>query len=442
MSELEPTALAAEAPPEAPPALPPALAPEPLRPVAAGERVEIIDIVRGMALFGILAANIRGFAGPAAAYFTPHLFWPALPDRLAQAFVDMFIQGKFITIFAVLFGVGFGVQAERALARAGKFNRTWARRCFVLLLFGLVHGLAIWFGDILLVYALTGFLLLAFRRRQDKTILIWAIGFFLLPVVLATAMFTAAQFGHAPSMKPPAMGNLEKTRELFAHGSWLDIEKERMVDAFSHNWAFTPIFMWHVLALFLAGLLLWRKGFFRPTPESLPRYRRWMWWSLAVGILGNGAIVTIRWFFNPPPMPTTALAYLSGILGGVTVPALSLGYVCAVILLVHDERWHARLRRFGNVGRTAFTNYILQSVIGTLLFYSYGLGFFGRIGPAWLLLLTVVIFAIQVALSGWWLERYRFGPLEWVWRRLTYPGPLPMRREATAALPEQAAATP
>ena len=95
--------------------------------------------------------------------------------------------------------------------------------------------------------------------------------------------------------------------------------------------------------------------------------------------------------------------------------------------------WHARIHRFAYIGRTAFSNYLLQSILGTLIFYSgFGLGLFGRVGPAWLLPVTVAIFAVQVFLSRWWLERYRFGPMEWVWRRLTYPGPLPMRKALPA----------
>src|SRR5512134_1246588 len=141
----------------------PAVLSEPLRPVSSSERVETIDILRGLALFGILAANIRGFAGPPSTYFMPHLFWTALHDRIAQAFVDTFIQGKFIAIFAFLFGVGFAVQFDRARTRSARFGRHYSRRLLVLLLLGLVHGVLIWFGGILLIYALAGFLLLLFQ---------------------------------------------------------------------------------------------------------------------------------------------------------------------------------------------------------------------------------------------------------------------------------------
>ena len=416
---------------DAPPA-PPA-PPEPLRPVSGSERVETIDILRGLALFGILAANIRGFAGPAITYFVPHLFWPAFHDRLAQAFVDTFIQGKFITIFAFLFGVGFAVQFERANERGAPFGRTYSRRLFVLVLFGLIHGLLIWFGDILLVYALDGFLLMLFRKRRDKTLVVWAVICMLIVPLVMTGAFIASQTGAKMPDPTPKAAAIAHDANVYANGSWLAIERQRAGDAVKHNWGFFPIMTWHVLGLFLIGLLAWRRRVFHPTAEALPRYRKWMWWGLAAGVTGNVAVTALRWMFDLPMMPRTPLAYVSVLVASVATPALSLGYICFVIVLCQSETMRARLHRFAAIGRTALTNYLLQSIIGTLLFYNYGLGFFGEVGPAVLLPLTFVIFAVQMYASPWWLARYRFGPVEWLWRRLTYGGPLPMRREAAVA---------
>ena len=407
---------------------------EPLAPVAASERVEIIDILRGMALFGILAANMRGFAGPALTYFEPHLYWTALHDRIAQAFIDTFVQGKFITIFAFLFGVGFAVQLERAATRSGKFGRTYVRRLLILLIFGLIHGLLIWWGDILFVYALTGLLLLLFRRRGNRALAAWAIAAYLVMPLLMMGAFTASRMGHGPKGPPkPTAEALHKLTDTFAHGSWTQIESERARDAVRRNWAFTPIFFTHVLALFLAGTLAWRKGFFTPSRESLTKYRRVMWIALVIGVSGNVAITILRWRGDIPNMPTTPLAAGLALLGSVATPALSTAYICLVILLCQSEVWLVRLRRFGAVGRTALSNYLLQSLLGTFIFYSYGLGFFGRFGPEPLLVLTIVIFAMQVVLSRWWLGRFRYGPAEWLWRSLTYGRRLPLVREASPA---------
>jgi uncharacterized protein len=419
---------------EAVPAPPPA-PPEPLRPVSTSERVETIDILRGLALFGILAANIRGFSGPPITYMMPHLYWTALHDRIAQAFIDTFVQGKFITIFAFLFGVGFAVQFDRAAERGAKFGWTYARRLFVLLLFGLVHGLLIWFGDILLTYALAGFLLLLFRKRRNKTLVVWAVILLSIIPLMMTGVFIASQFGaKMPDLRPPA-AEIAKAADVYENGTWPAIQSQRAADAVRFNWGYFLAIAWMILGLFLLGVLAWRKRFFRPAPESLPRYRAAMRWGLALGVIGNVVITIVHWF-HPSPMPTNWLSYLMFPLQAICVPALSLGYVCAVILLCHDPLWRARLHRFAAVGRTALTNYLLQAVLGTLIFYNYGLGFFGA-GPAVLLPLTVVLFALLLYASSWWVARYRFGPVEWLWRRLTYGGPLPMRREKTIAAPEQ-----
>lgn len=396
-------------------------APPRLSPTAGSERVETIDILRGLALFGILAANIRGFAGPAATYFQPDLYWPGLADRLVQAFVDTFIQQKFITIFAFLFGVGFAAQLSRTEARGAKFGWMYARRLLILCLFGLLHGLFIWMGDILLVYGAVGFFLFFFRKRQDITLIAWAVIGMLIPlglVGLVTAVIAAG--APIPLPPPPTAAELQTLTQTFANGTWQQIQQQRLADAVGFNWGKVPFFTPHLLGVFLLGMLGWRRGVFTPSRESLPRYRSVMIIALIVGVTGNLASTVIRWQHDLSPFVPTPLMFAVSVLQAVAVPALSMGYVCAVILLCHQVDWRRRLQPFGSVGRTALTNYLLQSVVGTLIFYSYGLGLFGSMGPALLLPLTVLLFATQVLVSRWWLRRFRFGPAEWLWRSLTY----------------------
>ena len=404
---------------------------EGLTPVAPAERVQSIDILRGLALFGILAANMRGFAGPAIAYFRPMIFWPALHDRVAQAFIDTFVQGKFLAIFAFLFGVGFAVQLERARDR--NFARIYARRMIVLILFGLAHGLLIWWGDILLIYGVIGLVLLAFRNRSDKTVVMWAVIGYAIPLFILTTNFLVS--GDAPRPSFPREGVLEQLRVTFASGSWLDIQRQRMRDASGSNWDFLPIMFWRIGALFLLGMLAWRRRWLQPAPEMLPRYRRVMIAAIAIALPLNLAVTVMRRFFDVSPRPEDLLSWLANVALYVATPLLSLGYVCLVLIVCSDDKWRARLRSFAAVGRMALTNYLLQSVIGTLIFYSYGLGLFGRLGPAWLLPLTVVIYAVQVVFSRWWMSRFRFGPVEWLWRTLTYGRHFALVDASTASLP-------
>ena len=398
-------------------------------PIAAGERIEVIDILRGMALFGILAANIRGFAAPAIAYFNPLLVWSSMPDRLAQAFIDAFIQGKFITIFSVLFGLGFAVQLTRADDKGARFGGFYARRLAILALIGLAHGLLLWFGDILLGYALIGFFLFFFKRRKDKTLVAWAAVMYFVPLMLM-AMGVLAIEMTGKEMKGPDTSPEEIARltELYADGSYAEIRQQTAKDARANNWGYMPMMAFQLLALFLMGVLAWRRGLFSPKPETIPKYRKWMIAGFAIGVTANVIAVVIRWILEPPmfpPSPAMLMIYVIQLCG---VVPLSAGYVLAVVLLCRSDAWHRRLSPFAAVGRTALTNYLLQSLIGTLLFYGWGFGLMGTMGPAVLLVLTIVIFALQVAASNWWLARFRFGPVEWLWRSLTYGHLQPLRR--------------
>src|SRR5579862_7662965 len=161
-------------------------------PITASERILYIDILRGMALFGILAANMRGFNAPESVYGNIKVLFHGRADLIAQAFIDIFIQGKFVTLFSFLFGLGFAVQLTRAEARGTKFMSFYPRRLAALALFGLIHGILIWWGDILLTYALAGSLLLLFQKRAQKTLLWWAGSIFSLPILVVSGLFIAA----------------------------------------------------------------------------------------------------------------------------------------------------------------------------------------------------------------------------------------------------------
>jgi uncharacterized protein len=401
-----------------------------LVPTPATERIELIDIVRGIALFGILAANIRGFAGPAAVYFEPMLLWPSLPDRIAQALIDTFVQGKFITIFSFLFGLGFAVQLSRAEEKGARFAGVFTRRLGILALLGLAHGLYVWFGDILLAYALVGFFLFFFKKRRDSTIVGWAVALYFVPMILMTmgvfAMELTGQEIKGPDTSPQ---EISRQVELYSSGTWAEIQPQRLKDAVTYNWGYIWIMCFNLLGVFLMGVLAWRYEVFSPRPETIPRYRTVMVVGLVAGIAGNLAATIIKWVFQPPMFPPSPTTLLVQVIQTFSIVPLSAAYVCGVIVLCARPVWHRRLKVFGAVGRAALSNYLLQSVIGTLLFYGYGLGLFGRMGPAVLLIPTVLIFAAQVAASNWWMARFRFGPVEWVWRSLTYARMQPMRQK-------------
>lgn len=389
---------------------------ERIGPVPGAERITVIDCLRGAALLGIIIANMRGFNSPMAAYFDTRLMWTWMPDRIAQAFVDWFVQGKFITIFATLFGVGFAIQMDRALAR-GLGVKFYIRRMFVLLMIGLAHSFLLWWGDILVTYAVCGMLLVLFRRRTQKTILVWAHILYWFLLVLFLGFYVAALLGVEMPQEPKP--DLAKVLQIYAHGSVQDIFFMRAFEWGEAN-SFFILVLTNVLALHLFGLYLWRQGYLQRPAESLDWWRKAQRIGLLVGIVGNGVIVAMDWIFRPPEMPPTLPSVVMLSIHWVAVPALSLGYSATVVLLWQSPVWQERLMPFSYVGRMALTNYLMQSLICTTIFYSYGLGLYGRVGPLIDLFLAIVIYSLQVPFSKWWLNGHRFGPMEWVWRRLTY----------------------
>ena len=401
------------------PVVPPAdaLSPLPALPVPSEERITVIDCLRGAALLGILIANMRGFNAPLIAYMRPSVMWTWMPDRIAQALVDWLVSGKFITIFATLFGVGFAIQMDRAASR-GHGVSVYARRMAVLVLIGLVHAFGLWWGDILLPYAVCGFFLMLFRRRSQRALLIWGNSLYWLLLVLFVGFYIATLFGVQVPQPPGGAEHLQKIIDAYANGSLRDIFVTR-----AGEWAEANgfvLFLTHILGIFVFGLYIWRQGYLRRPADHLDWWRRGQRLGLAVGIVGNFIAVAVDWVFKPNPMLPTLVTSSLMVVRLISVPALSLGYASTIVLLWQNPVWQRRLMPFSYVGRMALTNYLLQSLICTTIFYSYGLGFYGRVGPLADLFLALVIYSLQVPFSRWWLASPRFGPMEWVWRRLTY----------------------
>ena len=391
-----------------------------MRPVAAGERIEVLDALRGAALFGIIAANMRGFSGPLAAYFDHTLMWTDPVSRVAQAFVDIFIQGKFITLFAFMFGIGFAIQMERADLSGVTSRLFYVRRLAILLLFGILHFILIWWGDILAPYAVLGFALMLFRKRSQKALLRWSIVLFLYPLLLGTLLFTLHSAGvQIPAPPPTTPEELQRIIGVYASGSYGDIVRQNLKEL--PFMAFGLIFFYpRVLGVFLFGLWVWRQGIVRDLPTKTALLRRCQKHGLWIGLLFNAIAVALNERFHPNPMaPGPVILAINAALT-IGVPAGSLFYATTVALLWEQLRWRERLRPFAAVGRMALTNYLLQSIVCTALFYSWGLKLYGRVNPLVGLVPTVVIYGVQVLLSVWWFRRFAMGPMEWLWRRLTY----------------------
>jgi uncharacterized protein len=404
-------------------------------PITSTERILDLDILRGLALWGILAANIRGFSAPIDVYFDIGKWFHSGPDTYVQMFIDIFIQRKFVTLFSFMFGMGFAVQLSRATAKGAKFLSFYPRRLAALALFGLVHGIVIWSGDILLTYAITGTLLLLFRNKKPKTLLYVAGGILTAPVLVITGFTLATVFG---LRKPGAntddfnLGAVTQIVHVYANGSLTAILKQNWVE-WLHELR-SQVFSIYALSLFLLGLWVVRAGIL----ENLPRYRstlrRICVVCLPVGLALN-VIFTLIPVWYPDLKGHNFATWLQNVLSIYAAPVLSLGYASGLAVLLQNVDWRRRLTPFAAVGRTALTNYLSESIICVVFFRLTHL--YGVWGPAWDLLPTVVLFGIQILISNWWLEHYRFGPVEWVWRGLTYGSFPALRKDAPELAPAE-----
>jgi len=392
-------------------------------PVSLSERIQFIDVLRGMALFGILAANMRAFFAPLDAYGFIQVLYPGRADVIAQWMIDAFIQVKFVTIFSFLFGLGFAIQMSRAEERGVKFLGFYPRRLLALALFGIIHGLLIWAGDILLTYALSGAILLLFRKRQQKTLLWWAGSLFSLPIVVSI-VFLGLWFSRwRPAWmipKPPEMDKLHAIINIYAHGT----VRQMLVQNWK-NWLHalpTQLFAIYAFGLFALGMWVWRAGIVQNLDQYKPVLKKVCAWCLPIGLIANIYIATVLAVVRPGQV--SYFAWAAGAITFLSAHILSAGYVSGLALLFLNENRRRYLMPFAAVGRMALTDYLMQSLVMTLFFYHYTTGLYGRVGPAIGIGITIVFYAAQVWFSNWWLKTHRFGPMEWLWRGMTY-GKLP-----------------
>jgi len=398
-------------------------------PLQGQERIEILDVIRGFALLGILIVNM-------AMFNSPDIYFQALRksicagflDTVASGFINLFVQGKFYTIFAFLFGLGFVIFFERAQAKTTKPKRLFYRRIFILLLIGLIHAFFIWSGDILVAYALLGFLLPLFFNRSSKTLIVWAIT--LVAVLVAFMALIMGVAALANTVDPNIMGDTRQ--ELFAdmeariassfqaygHGSFSEIQAQRVSDTLFlyRNGLFTSFFV--IFPLFLLGVYAGKKAIFQNIEANLPMIKKVWMWGLIIGLTMSVVKFMSRNLMAGDPFSFHQVIFLgAGFLGDL---GLALFFMASLVLLYQNRKWFLRLKPLSYMGRMALSNYLFQSIVCILIFYNFGLGLYGQVGTALGLALAIFIFIVQIFISRLWLKHYQYGPVEWLWKSLTY----------------------
>lgn len=415
-----------------------------LGPVAGGERINALDVLRGFALLGIFLMNIEFFSKTMQAIGDPGID-PTMSgiDYWFDALIYFFVQSKFWTLFSLLFGMGFAVMIDRAAAAGRPFVPAYLRRTTGLLLIGLVHAVLIWAGDILVTYAIGAFTLLVLRGMRHgwyritkkaspsptkaRTLAWLGSILYVLPLVLMVFFTGLAQLADKPKDPVETAQTAERIAEhgrmreraeiVYSQGSYAEAINQRAADT-AEQLGGSIGFMPFVLGVFLIGAALIRSGVVARSGEHLPALRRFRNGMLPAGF----AIMALStWLGTSFPMGgmdfSQSVQIATYLLAGLV---LALAYGATLVVALHGALGPWLQRWLAPAGRMALTNYLTQSVVCTLLFYHYGAGLWGQVGRAGQVLLVLGIYSTQLMLSRWWLARFNYGPMEWVWRAITY----------------------
>jgi len=408
---------------------------------AQPRRIVTLDIVRGVAVMGILAMNIVAFAMPPQAYMNPIAYGvEGAADLAVYVFNFIFIDGKMRGLFSFLFGASMLLVVQLAEAKGESARSVTLRRQLWLLAFGMIHFYLIWYGDILIGYALIGLAAFAFRSMEPRRLVRLGIALVLvqalimgamagfanyLAVVVAGANPTADQLQTWQEMtREIAVPGPERLREIMGlHlGPWTGIVHEQVTKHAAMPFVFTLVFGWETLAYMLFGMAGLKSGFLTGDWTSR-RYARWAAVALAVAVPAYAlfAAMLLSSGFAVPAIFTWAMA--------ATVPFRPLMVVAYAALIVLATRGGGRLvERIAASGRAAFTNYLGTSLVMTFVFYGWGLGYFGALSRAELWLVVLAMWAVMLGWSKPWLDRFNYGPFEWLWRSLARWQVQPMRK--------------
>ncbi|MGE6537012.1 DUF418 domain-containing protein [Bacillus luti] len=376
------------------------------------ERIHSIDIIRGIAVLGIFLVNWPVIAGVDSRDITG--IYEGI-DSYIRLFYDMFIQTKFYTIFSFLFGLGFYIFMNRAEAKTERPKMLFVRRLLILLLFGFLHYVLLWDGDILHTYAITGFFLFLFYKREPRTILIWSI-------VLLSFMQLFTLLGSLLMLLVP-VDELGLSTAIMPLENWGLQITDRFHSFYSEAIKNSLIMLPETLGLFLLGLYAGKKDIFRRAKELDPKLKKW---QIVMFVLTLPMWFIMVYFFmnNQPYMPLSLMGIT--MISGKT---LFIFYIFTLMRLLQKEKWQNLLRPFQYVGRMALTNYISHTIVTLLVF---GLLFKNDyLAPLWIgPLFCIGFYTLQIFMSRWWLSRYQYGPLEYIWRLGTYGKMMPIKKKS------------
>jgi len=405
-------------------------------PVLQNERADILDILRGVALLGVMLDNLFGFTGWG---FLTQPQQKALPTWYADAFLGLneqiFINGKFYSLFSLLFGIGFSIILIRNEKKGINPLKVLYRRLFILLIIGAGHLFLLWEGDILFLYALIGMLLPLFKKCSDKTLLTWVVVLIASPL-LFDVMSVLFHYKNGSFLEDIAK-KIDKQTGLPPDDSFNQYLFSKS-DAWQHwrNWQASGFFYRYaylldsnripkVLGMFLLGFYAGRKMIYMQLENYVSLFKKLRRWGLIVGI--PAAIASTGFKFLGKGIPN-AMGLAHTFFYAISVVPLCLAYTSVVCLRWINKKGNSRLKILAPMGRMALTNYLVQTIIGITLYYGVGFNLGGNIGPAYFIPIGLGVYALQIVYSNWWFKHFNYGPMEWIWRQLTYGKRLPMKK--------------
>lgn len=397
-----------------------------LQPVQRAERVYLLDILRGFAILGIFIMNLWAFTFYFA-YTEAEKFAVALAryDAVTTFFQHALLEGKFYSLFSMLFGIGFAIYLSKAKENNAILS-LFKRRLLILLFIGIIH-LLLWVGDIVAFYALLGFLLIPFRKFSNKKLLIIAATCILLPIplyalkMLNPAVFNPGQYLIAYNIQLDSQIGINSERDLVIALSGNSFGKMLQVNLHGILFRFGDLLfqdrIFKVFGMFLIGLVIGRTNFYNRLPENKKLLKKILFFGLAVGIPAN--FIMAYYMVSGGYYQITLNGLYQTIAYSFGVAPLTLAYASLFALLYLNEKRRRLLNTLAPVGRMALTNYIMHTIIGILFFTKLGLGL-SNMGPAAWTIFAICVYIFQIFTSTIWLRFFNYGPLEWFWRSATY----------------------
>ncbi|MFX3673932.1 MAG: DUF418 domain-containing protein [Paenisporosarcina sp.] len=379
-------------------------------PTQLSERVVALDMMRGFSLLGIFIVNMLAFHTPFY-YIDPYSWFQIPADKDAFQWIDIVIQGSVYPLFSMLFGYGLAMQYEKAMERGVSFTNLALRRLFVLLSFGIIHAFFIWSGDILITYAISGLLLMWVLRLSAKWLVGIALVLYIVPnFVLSLISYIALKMFPEEVMVYSGIQKIESSIVAFGSGSWMEIFAQRAADwNYANGPAIVPFLLVTIFPYMMLGAAASKAKLIQRTAQKKT------FWFILIGV--TLAIGTFIKFLPYTLSPNYFTMYVQDIFGG---PLQAIAYAGVIALLCQLSLFRKIFSPVAKAGRMSMTTYLTQSIVATTIFYSYGFGLYGKVDVMTGTWMAIGIFVIQLIFAEIWLTKFKQGPVEALWKRLTY----------------------